>query len=59
VVGSVWTKKNVHTVDPLITPLLAASLTASSQRFAAVVVQVAFVQGTSMMLRNQRALKRS
>ena len=38
---------------------LAASLTATSTRLAAVVVQVAFVQGTSMMVRIQRAVKRS
>ena len=34
------TKKNVHAVDALITPLLAASLTASSQRFAAVLEEL-------------------
>ena len=43
----------------LMVPLLAASLTASSQRLAAVVVQVALVQGTSMMETNQRAVNRS
>ena len=38
---------------------IAASLTASSQRLAAVAEQVLFVHGTSMMLRNQREVKRS
>jgi hypothetical protein len=46
-------------VEPLIVPALAASLTAISTRLAAVVVQVALVQGTSMMVMYQRAVKRS
>ena len=51
--------KNVHTVPPLIVPALAASLTAMSTRFDAVVVHVALVHGTSMMVRIQRAVNRS
>jgi hypothetical protein len=46
--GSAWNWKNVQTVVPEIVPALAASLTATRTRLAAVVVQVAFVQGTSM-----------
>jgi len=41
-----------------MTPALAASLTASSQRLGAVVVQVALVHGTSMMDMYQWAVKR-
>ena len=51
--------KKVQTVEPEIVPLLAALLTASIQRLAAVVVQVALVHGTSMMDRNHRPVKRS
>ena len=57
--GSVLNWKKVHTVEPVIVPLLAASLTARSHRLAAVVLQVALVHGTSMMDMNQRAVKRS
>jgi hypothetical protein len=47
--ASVCTKKNVQTVEPEIAPALAASLTATIHRFAAVVVQVALVQGMSII----------
>ena len=44
---------------PVIVPPLAASLTASSHRLADTAEQLAVVHGTSMMLMNQRAVKRS
>lgn len=54
-----WTKKKLHTVLLVITPLLAASDTAMRMRFGLSPMLVDELLGMSIIVKNQRFVRRS